>query len=84
MPQLLAGLRELAVAAGLGREVDDDGARLHRLDHFPRDEHRCGTAGNGGGRDHRIGSRYVRPDQLPLALQEVLAGLPRVTAGTFL
>src|SRR5690606_38668371 len=29
----LARLRQLAVAAALGREVDDDRARLHALDH---------------------------------------------------
>ncbi len=45
----LARLREFAVAAGFGRDVDDDGAGLHALDRGARDDARRAPAGHGGG-----------------------------------
>ena len=48
------GMRQLAVTAGLGREVDDHRAGPHALDCARGDELRRRPARNGGGRDHDV------------------------------
>ena len=50
----LAGHGELAVAAGLGGEVDDDRARPHRLHRGRGDDLRRGAPGDGGGGDDDV------------------------------
>ena len=50
----LVGPGELAVAARLGREVDDHGARPHAGDRLLRDESGRGPAGHERGRDDDV------------------------------
>ena len=53
----LVGPRQLAVAAAFGRQIDDDGSRLHRFDHLGRDEDRRPLAGDERGRDDDVATR---------------------------
>ena len=57
----------LDVAAGLGGQVDDHRAGLHRLDHRAGDQQRRRPARDRGGRDQRVGGGDVRRQQLALA-----------------
>ena len=78
----LARLGQLAVAAGLGREVDDHRARPHRAHHLRGDQLRRRPAGHGGGRDHarrRAATRSASSSLLAALL--VLRQLLRVLAG---
>src|SRR5262249_7085670 len=51
---VFAGLRQLAVAAGLGCEVDDDRTRAHAADRGGRNQARRGPARDEGRRDHDV------------------------------
>ena len=73
----LPGLGELAVAPALGREVDDDGPRLHALDHILVHELRGLHAGNERRRDDYVHLLHALPDEL-LVLIELLLGPPFV------
>ena len=64
----LARLRQLAVAAALGREVDDDRAGLHALDHGARDQPRRRAAGDQRRGDDDVLVLDVVGDQLGLLL----------------
>ena len=77
------GLRERAVAAGLRREIDDDGARLHRRDHRLGDEHRRALAGNRRGRDDEVHVLDVVGERLLDARLLVGGLLARVAARAF-
>src|SRR5262249_28195206 len=74
----LAGLRQLAVAAGLGGEVDDDRAGPHALDRRRRNEAWGGSARDRGGRDHRVELRDPLFERLLLALLLLRRQLARV------
>src|SRR5260221_14173926 len=52
-----SGLGELAIAAALGSEVDNYGARRHAGDHFLGDQHGRGFARDDGGGDDHIAFR---------------------------
>ena len=54
MLDLVAGFGQLAVAAGLGGQVDDDGARPHRLDGRGGNQLRRRTAGHERRRDDDV------------------------------
>ena len=59
VPDGLAGHGQLAVAAGLGRQVHDHRAGLHALDHAPADDFRRRAAGHGGGAHHHVDALQV-------------------------
>ena len=69
----LAGLGQLAVAAGLGRQVDDHRSRPHRLDGRGGDQPRRRPAGHERGRDDDVGVGDVALEQL-LLLRLLLGG----------
>src|SRR3989454_3292478 len=48
------GASELAVAAALRYEIDDDRAGRHGAGHLRRDEYRCLLAGHGRGRNDHV------------------------------
>src|SRR4029079_19754591 len=77
----LAELGELAVAAGLDGEVDDDGAGLHRAHRVRADELRRGTAGDERGRDHDVGFGDLLADGFALFREDFRARFLRVAAG---
>jgi hypothetical protein len=66
---LLVGHGQVAVAAALGREVDDDRAALHHLDHVLGPELRRGPAGDqrGGDDDVDLGGKLAELGELLLA-----------------
>ena len=70
--EVLSWAAELAVAARLGRKVDDDAAQGHLVHHLPGDEHRCLAPGDRRGRDDDVGGGDLLADELTLAAQEVL------------
>ena len=61
----LARLGQLAVAAGLGGQVDDHGAGAHRLDHVGGDQDRRGPAGDERGGDDDVGVGDVLGQRAP-------------------
>ena len=69
----LPGLGQLAVAALLGRHVDDDASRLHRLHHLGGDELRRGLAGNQRRRDDDVDLARLLRVHLALRLLEAFA-----------
>ena len=66
------GPGQLAVAAALGREVDDDRARRHAVDHFRGDEDRRLLAGNQRRRDDDVAAGDDLEHHLALAAVERL------------
>ena len=62
--------RELAVAAAFGRQIDDDGSRLHRFDHLGRHENGRRFAGNERGRDDDVATGDDLDHHLALAAVE--------------
>src|SRR5580704_13692865 len=74
-------MRELAVAAAFGGEIDDDGARRHTRDHFLRDEDGRFFAGNHGRGDDDVvfGDDFAEKFALAFVKAFVLRG--SVTAG---
>ena len=79
----LPGLRELAVPARLGGEVDDHGAGPHPARRVGGDEDRRLPPGDERGRDHRVRLGDVVGDQLLLALMLVVGERDRVAALAF-
>ncbi|GBD46430.1 hypothetical protein HRbin41_01257 [bacterium HR41] len=79
----LARLCELAVAAGLGGEVDDDRPGRHAPDRVLDDQKRRSAAGNGCGRDHRVHPGYRVGEQLALPLLLLFGERSRVAALRF-
>ena len=79
----LAGLRVLAVAALLGREIDDDRAGLHQLDHVLEPQLRRRLARDQRGRDDDVDFLRLRAEQRVLGVEELLAHLLRVAALPF-
>ena len=76
----LAGLGQLAVAAGLPGHVDDHAARLHALHRGRRHQPRRGTARHERRRDHDV-EALDRVRQRVLLLGLLLVGqLARVAA----
>ena len=60
-------LGQLAVAARLGRDVDDHRSGAHPAHHLVGDQLRRGPAGDCGSRDHAVGRRHTIGEQLTLA-----------------
>ena len=77
----LARLRELAVAAGFGGDVDDDGAGLHALDRGARDDARRAASRHRRGGDDGIGDGDARVEHFLLLALLVLRELARIAAG---
>ena len=69
----LSGFGQITVAATLCRQVHNDGAGLHGLDHVFGDQDRALGAGNGSRGDYHVHFLDHFGHQLALALQEVLA-----------
>jgi hypothetical protein len=80
-PHLLAGHRAFDVAAGLGRHVDDDRARLHARDHVGGDDARRLLARDGGGGDERVALATALAEALGLLGLLLVGELARVAAG---
>jgi hypothetical protein len=78
----LAGLGQLAVAAGLGREIDDHRAGLHRLDHVGQPQLGRRLAGDERGRDDDVDLGRLLAEQRHLGVDELLAHLLGVAALT--
>ncbi len=78
----LPGLGQLAVAAALGRHVDDHAARLHALDHFGGDQPGCGLARNQRGGDDDVHLARLLGIHFALGLLKALAHDLGVTAAT--
>ena len=76
----LAGLGELAVAALLGREVDDDRAGLHQLDHVLEPQLGRRLARDERRRDDDVDLLGLRAEQRVLGVEELLAHLLGVAA----
>ena len=72
---------QLAVAALLAGEIDDHRSGSHRLHGFRIDQPRRRLAGNERGGDDDIGLESTLVNELPLALDVLLAQLFRVAAG---
>ena len=77
----LAGLAELAVAALLGGEIDDDRAGLHGAHHVGRDEDRRAFAGDERGGDDGVGFGDVFLQHLGLLAFLFFGDLFGVAAG---
>ena len=77
----LARLRQRAVAAALDREIDDHRARLHRLDHLLRDQHRRRPAGDEGRGDDDVLALDVLGDERRLLGLVLGRQFPRIAAG---
>src|SRR5215218_967386 len=77
----LGGLGELAVAAGLGSEVDDHGAGGHPLHGVLDDQQRRAASGDGGRRDDDVHLGDDVGERLALALLLLVGESPRVAAG---
>ena len=56
-------VRRLDAAALVDRDVDDDGAALHRLEHRPRHQFRRTGAGNQYRADHDVGGEHFLLDR---------------------
>ena len=82
--EVLARLRQLAVAPAVGGHVDDDRSLDHALDHGRGDEDRGLAARDRGGGDHHVGRGHLVADQLALAGQELLGLHPGVSARALL
>ena len=63
----LAGLRQLAVAAPVGAEIDDHRARLHGLDRAGRYESRREHTADEGRRDHHVRQGAFLREEIALA-----------------
>ena len=79
----LAGMRQLAVAAAFGGDIDDHRAGLHRARHFGGDQDRRFLAGHGGGGDHHVLLAHHFGQQFALASIELLAHRLGVSALVF-
>ena len=77
----LARLGQFAVAPLLGRQVDDDAAGLHRLDHLGGDQPGRGLAGNQRGGDDDVDILGLGGVHRPLGLLIAFAHDLGVTAG---
>src|SRR5271166_2335022 len=80
----LARLRELAIAAALGGEIDDHRTRLHASDLGRADELGRRPAGHRGGRDDEVGLLDVGGDRgsdLSFLLRGQLARIATFTTG---
>ena len=69
------GLAELAVAALLGREIDDDRAAAHAAHHLGGDQDRRAAPGNQRGGDARVGLARCAGEHLGLLLLVLLGDL---------
>src|SRR5271154_649304 len=67
----LAGLGDLAVAATLGRQIDDYRAQRHALHHVLSYQNRGFFSWNYGGSDHHIAFLNDFSEQLTLAAIEI-------------
>ena len=76
----LVGHGQFAVAALLGRHIDDDAARLHALHHLGGDQPGRGFAGNEGSGDDDVGVLRLGGVHLALRGLEALAHHPGVAA----
>src|SRR5262245_30834877 len=77
----VARSRQRAIAAALDREIDDDRAGLHGLDHLLGHEHRCRAAGDQGGGDDHVLALDVLRHQGGLALLILARQLAGVAGG---
>ena len=68
----LVGLGQLAVAAALGRQIDDHRSGRHALHHLPGDQHRRALAGNRRGGDDDVAAGDDFGHHLALAAVERL------------
>ena len=75
-----SGLGQFAVAAPLGRQIDDHRARRHLGDHLGRDQDRRLLAGHGRGGDDDVALGDHAGHQLALAAVELLVHLLGVAA----
>jgi hypothetical protein len=66
-----AGLRDLAVAAPLGGEIDNDRAGRHGFDHVFGDEDRRFFPGNDGGGDHDVAFLHDAAEEFALLAVKV-------------
>ncbi len=76
-----AGKNKLAVAARVGRHVDDDRSLAHAVHHGRRDQHRGLAPGHGGRGDHHVGRRHLLGQGLLLLGQFLGGELAGVAAG---
>ena len=78
---VFAGLRELAVAAALGRQIDDHRAGRHAFHHLRGDQHRRLLAGNHRRRNHHVALRDDSAQQFALpAVESFVLRLARIRA----
>ena len=81
---VLARLRQLAVAARVGRHVDDDRALRHPLHHGGSHKQGRLAPGHGGRRDHHVGRSHLVSNELALLGEELLGLLAGIAPGSFL
>src|SRR4051794_26968642 len=79
MSNYRAGLSECTVAALFSREIDDDGAGLHGLDHSGGDQFWGGLARNECGRDDDVDLHRLLGKESHLGLEKVVGHLLGVT-----
>ena len=79
----LTGNRSFNVSAHFCREIDDDGAGLHALDHLLRDENGRLLAGNQGCRDEDVDLFTLLGEQRHFGCDELWRHFLGVTAGAF-